>query len=388
MGVIGDNISNVNTVGYKGSRAVFSDIFSVMLNNGSTSFQVGKGTQLQSVVQNFGQGAFETTGNALDMAINGAGFFVVNNGLGNYYTRAGQFRINDVGKVQDTTGNLLQGYKFVSGVVQNSLGAIDVAGAQSKPSASTGFTLGANLNAAASAGTTFNSPITLYNSVGAENILNIQFTKQVGANSWKWVASPSVGTVTSGTSGTVSFNTAGQLSNLANNTITINYATANPPATTQTLTWSLIDATTGLTNGKLTGFAAQSNNNSFVQDGFTTGTLVGLSVDGKGVVSGLFNNGQAEKLYQVALANFLSPTGLTRSGRNLFAESIHSGQPVIGTAETGSFGSVVGSSLELSNVDLANEFVTLIQAQQAFQANARIITSSNDLLTTTVNLVR
>ena len=211
------------------------------------------------------------------------------------------------------------------------------------------------------------------------------------ANSWTYNLTPSDGTVTTGASGTVTFDTSGQLSSinggLADQTIVIDYSAANPPAATQTLTWDLVD-NSGSTLGKLTGFAAQSNNNSLTQDGFTTGTLVGLTVNAQGVIAGLFNNGQTDNLFQVVMADFLAPSGLTRQGQNLFAESAESGQPVLGVAETGGFGAIVGQSLELSNVDLAEQFVTLIQTQKAFQASARIITTTDDLLTEAVNLVR
>ena len=113
-----------------------------------------------------------------------------------------------------------------------------------------------------------------------------------------------------------------------------------------------------------------------------------MSTNSDGIISGLFNNGQSDNLFQVALADFLSPVGLSRVGQNLFAESGQSGQPIVGAANTGGFGGILGSSLELSNVDLASEFVTMIQTQQAFQAAARVITTTDDLLTETVNLVR
>jgi flagellar hook protein FlgE len=223
-------------------------------------------------------------------------------------------------------------------------------------------------------------------------ILSVTFTKALTGNTWNFAASPSQGTVSSGGTGSVTFDTTGQLSSvnggaLADLSIVVDYSAANPPAATQTLNWDLVDAT-GATNRKLTGFAAQSNNNSLVQDGFPTGTLLGLSTNSDGVISGLFNNGQSENLFQVALADFLSPVGLSRVGQNLFAESNQSGQPIIGAANTGGFGGILGSSLELSNVDLASEFVTMIQTQQAFQAAARVITTTDDLLTETVNLVR
>jgi flagellar hook protein FlgE len=391
MGVIGDNISNVNTVGFKESKAVFSDIFSSILTNGSVTSQLGRGSQLQGTIQSFSQGSFEASTNALDLAIDGSGFFVVNNGSGNFYTRAGQFRLNDDGLVQAITGEILQGNQITNGVTSTTATDINLAGVQSAPQASTTFQIGANLDSAATAASTFNTPVTLYNSVGSQIILNVEYTKVSGSNSWTYNLTPSDGTVTSGGSGTVTFDTSGQLATvngaLADQTIVIDYTSANPPAASQSLTWDLVDAT-GATNGKLTGFAAQSNNNSLVQDGFTTGTLVGLTVNSTGIIAGLFNNGQTDNLFQVVMADFLAPSGLTRQGQNLFAESAESGQPVIGVAETGGFGAIVGQSLELSNVDLAEQFVTLIQTQQAFQASARIITTADDLLTEAVNLVR
>ncbi|MCH8313785.1 MAG: flagellar hook protein FlgE [Nitrospinae bacterium] len=391
LNVIGDNIANVNTIGFKGSKAVFSDVLSTSLD-GDTSIQIGQGSQLQSVLQSFAQGAFESTSNALDLAVDGTGFFVVNNGTGNFYTRNGQFRLNDQGVVQSSTGETLQGFKITNGVTSSALTDIDLAGVQSSPQATTGFTLGANLNAASSGSTTFTSPVTIFNSVGSQVILSLTFTKATTGNTWTFAASPSQGTITSGGTGSVTFDTTGQLSSvnggsIADLSIVINYSAANPPAATQTLNWDLVDST-GATNRKLTGFAAQSNNNSLVQDGFSTGTLLGLSTDSNGIISGLFNNGQSANLFQVALADFLAPVGLSRVGQNLFAESAQSGQPVIGAANTGGFGSILGSSLELSNVDLATEFVTMIQTQQAFQAAARVITVTDDLLTETVNLVR
>ena len=394
MGIIGDNISNVNTVGFKGSKAVFSDIFSTILTNGSTTSQLGRGSQLQGTIQEFSQGSFESSSNALDLAIDGSGFFVVSptTNTGNFYTRAGQFRLNDDGLVQAITGEILQGQQITNDVVSTSVSDIDLAGVQSSPQASTTFTLGANLNGAATAATTFTSPVSIYNSVGSQVIASIQFTKAATGNSWTYAITTSEGTITSGASGSVTFDNSGQLSlvggaTAADQTIIIDYSAATTPAATQTLTWDLVNAS-GTTNGKLTGFSAESNNNSLVQDGFTTGTLVGLTVDDEGIISGLFNNGQTDNLYQVTMADFLAPSGLTRQGQNLFAESAESGQPVLGTARTGGFGAIVGQSLELSNVDLAEQFVTMIQTQQAFQASARIITTTDDLLTEAVNLVR
>ena len=395
MEIIGDNISNVNTVGFKSSKAVFSDIFSTILTNGSTTSQLGRGSQLQGTIKQFTQGSFESSSNALDLAIDGSGFFVVSptNTTGTFFTRAGQFRLNQNGLVQAITGEILQGQQITNDTVSTSISDIDLAGVQSTPQATTTFTLGANLDASTSAATTFTSPITIFNSVGNQVTLSAQFTKAANANRWTYAITTSEGTVTSGASGSVTFDTNGQLSlvrgaAVADQSIVIDFSSASTPAATQTLSWDLANAAGTATNGKLTGFAAESNNNSLVQDGFTTGTLTGLAVSDKGVIAGLFNNGQTDDLYQVTLADFLAPSGLTRQGSNLFSESEESGQGVLGLARTGGFGAIVGQSLELSNVDLAEQFITMIQTQQAFQAASRIITTIDDLLTESVNLVR
>ena len=395
MSIIGDNLANVNTIGFKSSKAVFSDIFSTILTNGSVTSQLGRGSQLQGTIKQFTQGSFEASSNSLDLAIDGSGFFVVSptNTTGTFFTRAGQFRLNENGLVQAITGEILQGQAITNDIVSTSVTDIDLAGVQSEPQATTTFTLGANLDAASTAATTFTSPITTFNSVGTQVTLSIQFTKVANTNKWNYAISTSEGTVTSGGSGSVTFDTSGQLSlvgtaAVADQSIVVDFSSASTPADTQTLTWDLLNAAGTGTNGKLTGFAAESNNNSLVQDGFTTGTLVGLTVNDKGVIAGLFNNGQTDDLFQVTLADFLAPSGLNREGANLFSQSEESGQEVLGLARTGGFGAIVGQSLELSNVDLAEQFVTMIQTQQAYQASARIITTIDDLLTESVNLVR
>ncbi|HIC71050.1 MAG TPA: flagellar hook-basal body complex protein, partial [Alphaproteobacteria bacterium] len=290
MEIIGDNISNVNTIGFKSSKAVFSDIFSTILTNGSTTSQLGRGSQLQGTIKQFTQGSFESSSNALDLAIDGSGFFVVSptNTTGTFFTRAGQFRLNQNGLVQAITGEILQGQAITNDTVSTSVSDIDLAGVQSTPQATTTFTLGANLDASTSAATTFTSPITIFNSVGNQVTLSAQFTKVANANQWTYALSTSEGTVTSGASGSVTFDTSGQLSlvggaAVADQSIVIDFSSASTPAATQTLSWDLANAAGTATNGKLTGFAAESNNNSLVQDGFTTGTLTGLAVSDKGV---------------------------------------------------------------------------------------------------------
>lgn len=397
--VISNNIANVNTMGYKSQKAVFSDVLSTVLHNGSTAMQFGHGTQISAINSSFQQGSFETTANATDLAIDGNGFFVVNNGRGNVYTRSGQFRLGNQGTLVNPQGYTLQGYTITNGVVGNTVGNIDLTGVQSKPQASTVFTAGVNLNAAATATTTFNTPVTLYNSVGQQVVMNITFTKVAASNSWTFAPTSSIGTVTVGgaASGTVSFDTSGNLATINGTAVgagatdpvfAFNFTTADPPAAAMSLTWSLLNAAGTATNGKVTGYAAPSNNSSLVQDGFTTGVLTGLSVDSNGIITGLFDNGQTEQLNQVVLANFLNPGGLTKQGMNIFSASADSGSATLGAARTGGFGTVLGDTLELSNVDLASEFVKMISTQQAYQAAARTITTSDDLMTEAINLKR
>jgi len=394
MEIIGDNIANVNTVGFKGSSPVFGDIFSTVLHNGAVTSQLGGGSQLTGVLQSWDQGAIEHSANALDIAIDGNGFFITSpeDSSGQFYTRNGQFRLNENGKVQSMTGEILKGFKYTADVLSTTMEDIDLAGVQSTPNASTFFNAGTQLNAASTATSTFITPITLYNSVGTTVTLNVTYTKVASKNQWSYSAVPSEGTITAGATGTVTFDTTGQLSlvdgeTIADHTFTIDFAAANTPAKEMTLNWDLVDAN-GATHGKLTGFAAASNNNSLVQDGYATGTLLGLSVTAEGVIMGLFNNGQTENLNKVALADFLSPSGLNRSGNNKFTESQESGQPTIGIPNTGGLGKILGESLELSNVDIAQAFVTMIKTQQAYQASARLITTTDDLLSESVNLVR
>ncbi len=399
LNIIGDNISNVNTTGFKSSKAVFGDLFSTSLAGGTLTSQVGKGAQLLGSLQSFEQGAFENSTSALDLAIDGNGFFIVNDGTGNFYTRAGQFRVNENGLVETLTGEILQGFQITGGTVGTTLSDVSLTGVQSQPQATSIFTLGAQLDGSAATGFTFNSPIQIFNSVGSQDILNVQFTKIAAAgNDWGVNFTSQIGTVTGAAvppafDVTLNFDTTGQLTGinggaLADVAITLDYSASSPPAAAaQVVTWDLADAAAA-SNGDMTAFAAASSNNSVIQDGFASGILIGVGVDFDGTVAGLFDNGQSQPLFQLGLADFLSPTGLTRLGQNLFAESRLSGQPVISLPETGAFGSVLGNTLELSNVDLAEEFVQLIKTQQAFQASARIISTTDDLLTETVNLTR
>ncbi|MCH8933439.1 MAG: flagellar hook-basal body complex protein, partial [Nitrospinae bacterium] len=329
LNIIGDNISNINTTGFKSSKAVFGDLFSTSLGGGTLTSQVGRGAQLIGSLQSFAQGSFELSTSALDLAIDGNGFFIVNDGTGNFYTRAGQFRVNENGLVEILTGEILQGFQILANnVVGTTLTDVSLTGVQSQPQPTTTFTLGAQLDGSEVNPFTFNSPIQVFNSVGTQDILNIQFTREPATvpttNLWSVLITSQEGTVTTGAAGFLEFGPTGQLIDVdigaavLGNTVTdwaiiIDYSTGVPPAALLPINWDLADTillNPGVTNGDMTAFAAPSANNSVIQDGFGSGVLVGVAVDFDGTVFGLFDNGQSQNLFQLGLANFLSPTGL------------------------------------------------------------------------------
>ncbi|MEE8207151.1 MAG: flagellar hook-basal body complex protein, partial [Nitrospinaceae bacterium] len=311
MNIIGDNISNVNTTAFKSSRAVFGDQFSTSLIGGTLTSQVGKGTQILGSLQSFAQGAFENSTSALDLAVDGNGFFVVNDGTGNFYTRAGQFSVNANGLVQTITGEILQGFEITNNVVGTTLTDVSLTGVQSQPQATTAFTLSAQLDGSEAAGFTFNSPIQVFNSVGSQDILNVQFTKVATlGNDWEVRFTSSIGQsvvvnspipVIGSLPLRLSFDTSGQLTDILDDadnslglqdvTMTIDYTPGNPPAADLPVTWTLTDATGLASNGSMTAFATGSSNNSVIQDGFGSGILTGVAVDFDGTVAGLFDNG-------------------------------------------------------------------------------------------------
>ncbi|MCE5312803.1 MAG: flagellar hook protein FlgE [Nitrospiraceae bacterium] len=410
LSVIGDNIANSNTTGFKSSRAIFGDILSQALGGGS-AFQIGRGVSLQSVEAQFTQGTLETTSNPLDLAIEGDGFFLVNNSSGaTYYTRAGQFHLDSDGNVVNPEGMLLQGYLAQQ---NNALGTINVASINSQPNSTGAVNVYTNLNSNESTmagfsiadptGTSnFSTSITVYDSLGNSHLISIYFTK-TAANTWSWNAVANsadvASTSTSGSnariaSGSLGFTTDGALNtesaatyyNAAGTGINFNGATANQIVAFDFGTSITTDGGTGLDG--TTQFGSPSSVFFQSQDGYTSGSLQSLIVDQNGVITGVFTNGQVQDIASVAISRFVAPLELSKIGRNLYAESSGSGQPIIGTAGTSGRGRVLANSLEASNVDLAEEFVKMIAAQRGFQANTRVITTTDDMLTELMNIKR
>jgi len=407
MSVIGDNIANMNTIGYKRSRACFQDLMAYpVIAVGSESY-VGRGSVLQDIGQDMTQGSFANTGNGLDLAITGSGFFVVKGKIGgteaNYYTRAGQFQVSKDGYLENLTGLRVQGYMIGSdGTASQNLTDLEFRSATSPVKATGKITLDLNLSSSATTPTAawdlqdpantsnFSTTITVYDTLGAAHDVNVYFRKTAN-NTWDYHAVVDKTQTTSGLNeelgtGTLSFNSDGKLDTISSSGP---FAYTFPGSGAQSLSFDFGDALssggTGLAG--LTQFASASSVNSQGQDGFPAGTLQSIVVDTNGLITGTFTNGQRRDLGQIALADFRG-NGLRRMGSNLWQETTESGQPVIGAANTGTRGGLASSALEQANVDLSSEFVDMIMAQRAFQANSRTITTSDQLIQEVISLKR
>lgn len=398
LGVIGNNLANLNTVGFKGSSATFQDIFSASLGGLSTQgngnpIQIGLGTRLGVVGQNFGQGSFQSTQNPLDMAIQGSGFFTVLTTDGRtVYTRAGNFTRDNSGFLVNPSGAQVLGWN-----VDSTTGLINTSSTPSPIQIAAGFTTSAlatanirlAINLDANQSTTaaaphLVSPIQIYDSQGNLHTLNVEFTK-TAANTWTYTILDPTGTATlggAGASGTLTFNASGNLLTpaLPNPQFTVDW---NNGTAVQTITWQVRD-TSG--NANISQYAAASSTNSSFQDGYGAGSLRDLSVDQNGVISGTFTNGQVLALAQVAIASFNNPNGLLQIGNTEWSQTIASGAPTVGIANEGGRGGILGANLELSNVDVAEEFTKLIVSQRGYQANSRVVTTTDQLLQETLNL--
>jgi flagellar hook protein FlgE len=394
MTVIGDNIANVNTTAYKSNRSSFANILSQSLG-GSGSNDIGRGVQFWGIAPVWSQGSIENTFNATDMAINGKGFFMLQDAAGTrYYSRAGEFSFDREGYLVNPDGLFVQGYQVSAvnpdgSLTLGSITNVNVPGESTTPPvATTELSVDINLDAGAAINDTYSSTITVYDSLGNAIPLTFTFTK-TAANAWSAAVTAPSNFVNPAditiTNNSLTFDGNGNLNNGTDPVITLANSLAG--AANLVVNWDLFNDS-GATNGDLTQYASSSTTTFQTQNGYASGNLRGVSVDEYGVVTGIYSNGQLTPLYQVALADFPSYAGLTKLGRNLYAESRASGQAMPGVAQSGSLGSISPSAIEMSNVDLAQEFVKMITTQRAFQANSRVITTSDEILSELINIKR
>jgi flagellar hook protein FlgE len=395
LSVVGNDLANLNTVGYKSSDVDFEDLYNTALGGSSTSgngnpIQIGMGAGLSAVTQDFTQGSPQTTGTATNMALQGNGFFTVLTPQGTTaYTRAGNFTVNQDGYLVDPNGDEVLGWNASGGVVSANTTPVPIfvnPGATSPPSATSQITNTTNLDASAAAGTTFTTPITVYDSQGASHNLLITYTATGTTGQWTAAVSTDGGATFSGYPGTLQFDANGNLETPATNpTLTIT-APWSDGATSPTITVNLWSGTPPVSS--LTSYAQDSSTTSTTQNGYAAGTVSTISVDQTGTLQGTFTNGQTEPLAQVAITTFANQNGLVKEGSNNWTMTLASGAPNVGAANTGGRGTVLGSSLENSNVDVASEFTNLIIDQNGYQANSRVITTANTLLQTIISLIQ
>ncbi len=400
MTVIGDNIANVNTTAFKSNRSSFSNILSTSLAGSSLNSDVGRGVQFQGTTPSWTQGSIENSSSPTDMAINGSGFFILQDGGGtNYFSRAGEFHFDRNGDMVNIGGLYVQGYEVTGTNPDGSLilGAItninSPGQSTSPPSDTTSLSVDVNLDSDTVALGTYASTMTVYDSLGNQIALTLTFTKAAAPpNTWTASVSVPAGTVTDPatdiniTNATLTFDAFGNLTAGAGDPI-ITIDDLISGANDMSITWDVYDAALN-SNGDLTQYSSPSSTTFQTQNGYPSGTLRGVAVDESGIVTGSYSNGQLTPLFQLVLGDFASYYGLTKMGKNLYAESLASGPALYGTPQSGRLGSISTSSIEMSNVDLAQEFVKMITTQRAFQANSRVITTSDEILSELINLKR
>jgi flagellar hook protein FlgE len=382
MDVTGNNIANVNTTGYKGSQATFQDTLSQLVaaagapaggTGGTNPAQIGLGSRLSGITTNFGQGAAQNTGRSTDLMIQGDGFFAVSDGSETLFTRNGSFSFDANGTLVSSGGKKVMGWQANGAGVVNSNGASGPIklpiGVQLAPSPTGNAAFGGNLPGDAIAGTAITTSMTIYNGSGAASDLPVTFTKVTapGVNPMRWSVSLDGGAATN-----LDFD-EGKMT-----------PAVVPPARFTLATAGGVDV--DLTD--ITSYADASTVNPISQDGSAMGSLQAFTISPDGTLVGVFSNGLKQPLGQIAMVSFNNPPGLEKAGDSMYRNTVNSGPAQFGTAGAGGRGVLQSGALEMSNVDLAQEFTNLVIAQRGFQANSRVITTSDELLQELVNLKR
>ncbi|MEO8181214.1 MAG: flagellar hook protein FlgE [Deltaproteobacteria bacterium] len=411
LGVVGDNIANVNTVGFKSQRAVFQDVLGHSILAGTSSALPGSGVRVGDVQQLFTQGSITNTGVSTDVALNGDGFLVVGGTVdgitGNFFTRAGQLTIDNDGFVVNQQGLNVQGYLAnADGTLQASVDDLAVPTASLQPFSTTQMQVTANLDprdpvlvfdiTQPAQTSSFSTSINVFDSLGTARTLDVYFNN-AGGNLYNYTVVGHGADLAGGTTGvdqivgdgTLQFNSDGALDTATTLPLSLNFAGGATAAQAIDLDFGPDIATDGASGlGGTTQFASDSAVSSQSQDGYTSGEFSGLSIDGTGLVQGLYTNGQKVTIGQLAVAKFRSNDGLGRAGQNLWIETRDSGTAALGGAGAGGRASVSSGALESSNVDLGEEFVGLIQHQRSFSANSKTITTADEMLQELINIKR
>lgn len=411
MNIIGDNIANANTIGFKSSRAVFFDLLSADV--GGT--KIGLGSRLAEAERSFVQGGVETTNSTTDLAIQGHGLFILQDDQGGtFYSRAGQFSIDKDGNLANPAGLAVQGIQLdANGNPISGLTNIVISQVVVSPVETTDINIALNLDAtnstpvpaipADAAGTeadpgdwfaasNFSTVVTIFDSLGQSHDLTYLFRKTGTANEWEMRVCANGSEITGGTAGqlqqvnvagaVLAFNTDGTLDTANTNITAFGPIAWNDGASPQSV------AAADMSFTGTTQFALPSAVSLVNQNGSQSGILKGINIGTDGVISGQFTSGGNQPLFRIALADFANPQGLTHLGNSLYLQAPQSGPAVLGNPGDGSFGTLLSGSLELSTVDLATEFVKMVTTQRGFQASSRTITVTDTLLEEVSNLKR
>lgn len=390
MDVVGNNIANVNTAGFKSAQITFGEAMAQTLqgpagsgleSGGTNPLQIGLGVQVASIDGVFTQGATQITGRPTDIAIQGDGFFVLQGAGGRVYTRAGTFRWDESGNLVAPGGQLVQGWLAdVNGNVQTqtAVDAINLPLSQViDPVETSAVDLGGNLSSDMAVGDIHTTSIVVYDSLGEPQELLMEMEK-TAANAWDVRASMDGTSLTLSTSA-LTFGPDGALTSAG----TIAVSGYTPPGASPISFDVVLNGSSPLVQ-----FGGSASAESIDQDGNAIGFLTDFSIATNGTISGQFSNGETKVLAKIAVATFNNPSGLIRAGETRFEASVNSGQPLIGEPGNGNRGMLSAGALEMSNVDLAQEFTNLIIAQRGFQANSRVISASDEVLADLVNLKR
>lgn len=408
LGIISDNIANANTVGFKTSRAEFADVVAKSLKGVLGGNQIGRGTKLNGVTQVFSQGSITQTDKATDVALSGDGFFVVDGPDGRSFTRNGSFNFNKDGELVNVDGSTVKGFRAEDdGKISTKLENIKLDRTVIDAKKTENVDISMNLDIRGEVlgqGFDINKPnetsnystgVTVYDSAGNAHNLTMYFSK-TGDNQWKWSAAAKGEEVTGGekgkamvgATGTLSFSIDGKLQAQTIDSNSFSFTKGAQPD--QQIKFNFgDDIASGGTGVKgATQYGSNSDIYRHTQDGYTAGTVGGLSFNDDGVLAAFYTNGVTKNLAQIAVAKFENNEGLLKAGNNMFRESRNSGQANLGAPNTAGRGKVFAKSVESSTTDIASEFVNLIQMQRAFQANAKTLSSSDELMQEVLNLKR
>ncbi|HEY7335616.1 MAG TPA: flagellar hook protein FlgE [Bryobacteraceae bacterium] len=388
--VVGNNLANLNSTGFKASDVSFHDLVSQTIATGAGETQVGSGVGVPVTQMDFTQGSIQSTGNPLDAAIQGDGFFLIDANGATEYTRAGNFQVDSKGNLVTATGESVQGWTPVNGVLNPSgpTGNITVPVGSLQPAVPTAnMSVDLNLNAAAANGDTFSTSIQVYDSLGTSHVVSFTFTKSATANQWNYsISFPNSDLTAAGTplTGSLTFSSAGVLTSPAAGSAAPALAVSNlaDGAANMNINWNLFNGNSPL----ITQFSQASATSAQNQDGSAAANLTQVTLQGGGQILAEYSNGSQVVVGQLAMASILNPESLRSVGNNNFALSADTALPAIGVPGTGGRGQVLGGSLEASNADIAREFTNLIVFQRSYEANAKVVTTVDQVSQDTINL--